>query len=172
MAKILFLGNLGVVEIVLIALIVLLLFGGRKIPELMKGIGRGIRSFKEGARGDGEEPKQKEISPWEEKYNSEHDARLRLAAEERSAGRFVRRTRRCVPAGCTGTVWYLSVSRSTAPPTDGFRQETTCSLPAVPPPTPAIRSSTANELAAGTPHRKFRRFEKIVYLCVKHQMIR
>lgn len=60
MAKILFLGNLGVVEIVLIALIVLLLFGGRKIPELMKGIGRGIRSFKEGARGDDEEPKQKE----------------------------------------------------------------------------------------------------------------
>ena len=60
MAKILFLGNLGVVEIVLIALIVLLLFGGRKIPELMKGIGRGIRSFKEGARGDGEEPTQKE----------------------------------------------------------------------------------------------------------------
>ena len=59
MAKILFLGNLGVVEIVLIALIVLLLFGGRKIPELMKGIGRGIRSFTEGARGDGEEPKQK-----------------------------------------------------------------------------------------------------------------
>ena len=49
-----------IVEIVLIALIVLLLFGGRKIPELMKGIGRGIRSFKEGARGDGEEPKQKE----------------------------------------------------------------------------------------------------------------
>ena len=81
MAKILFLGNLGVVEIVLIALIVLLLFGGRKIPELMKGIGRGIRSFKEGARGDGEEPKQKDANPWEEKYNSEHDARLRLAAE-------------------------------------------------------------------------------------------
>ena len=48
MAKILFLGNLGVVEIVLIALIVLLLFGGRKIPELMKGIGKGVRSFKEG----------------------------------------------------------------------------------------------------------------------------
>ena len=37
MAKILFLGNLGVVEIVLIALIVLLLFGGKKIPVLMKG---------------------------------------------------------------------------------------------------------------------------------------
>ena len=48
MAKILFLGNLGVVEIVLIALIVLLLFGGKKIPELMKGLGKGVRSFKEG----------------------------------------------------------------------------------------------------------------------------
>ena len=48
MAKILFLGNLGVVEIVLIALIVLLLFGGRKIPELMKGVGKGVKSFKQG----------------------------------------------------------------------------------------------------------------------------
>ena len=60
MNNLLFLGNLGAGEIIVIALIVLLLFGGRKIPELMKGIGRGIRSFKEGARGDGEEPKQKE----------------------------------------------------------------------------------------------------------------
>lgn len=56
MAKFLFLGNLGVVEIVLIVLIVLLLFGGRKIPELMKGIGKGIHSFKEGVKGDDEEP--------------------------------------------------------------------------------------------------------------------
>ena len=47
-------------EWIIIALVILLLFGGKKIPELMKGIGRGIRSFKEGARGDGEEPKQKE----------------------------------------------------------------------------------------------------------------
>ena len=40
--------NLGTGEILIIALIVLLLFGGRKIPELMRGIGKGIRSFKEG----------------------------------------------------------------------------------------------------------------------------
>ena len=60
MNHLLFIGNLGAGEIIVIALIVLLLFGGRKIPELMQGIGRGIRSFKEGARGDGEEPKQKE----------------------------------------------------------------------------------------------------------------
>ena len=44
----LFFGNLGAGEIIVIALIVLLLFGGKKIPELMKGIGKGVRSFKEG----------------------------------------------------------------------------------------------------------------------------
>ena len=43
-----FIGGLGITEIVIIALIVLLLFGGKKIPELMKGIGKGVRSFKEG----------------------------------------------------------------------------------------------------------------------------
>lgn len=44
----LFLGSLGAGEIVLIALVILLLFGGKKIPELMRGIGKGVRSFKEG----------------------------------------------------------------------------------------------------------------------------
>lgn len=48
MNTLLFLNNLGAPEILLIALIVLLLFGGRKIPELMRGIGKGVRSFKEG----------------------------------------------------------------------------------------------------------------------------
>lgn len=48
MNKLLFLGNLGACEIFVIALVVLLLFGGKKIPELMKGLGKGIRSFKEG----------------------------------------------------------------------------------------------------------------------------
>ena len=46
--KLLVIGGLGITEIVIIALIVLLLFGGKKIPELMKGIGKGVRSFKEG----------------------------------------------------------------------------------------------------------------------------
>lgn len=46
--KLLFIGGLGITEIVIIALIVLLLFGGKKIPELMKGLGKGVRSFKEG----------------------------------------------------------------------------------------------------------------------------
>ncbi|MEI3155630.1 MAG: twin-arginine translocase TatA/TatE family subunit [Odoribacter sp.] len=44
----LFIGGIGMQEVLLIALIVLLFFGGKKIPELMKGIGKGVRSFKEG----------------------------------------------------------------------------------------------------------------------------
>ena len=41
-------GGIGMQEVLLIALVVLLFFGGKKIPELMKGIGKGVRSFKEG----------------------------------------------------------------------------------------------------------------------------
>ncbi len=48
MNHLLFLGNLGAGEIVIIALVVLLLFGGKKIPELMKGLGKGVKSFKDG----------------------------------------------------------------------------------------------------------------------------
>ena len=44
----LLLFGLGMQEILIIAFIVLLLFGGRKIPELMKGLGKGVKSFKEG----------------------------------------------------------------------------------------------------------------------------
>ena len=41
-------GNLGTTELIIILFIVLLLFGAKKIPELMKGMGKGVRSFKEG----------------------------------------------------------------------------------------------------------------------------
>lgn len=51
----LFIGGLGMQELLLIGLIVLLFFGGRKIPELMKGLGKGVRSFKEGMNGVEEE---------------------------------------------------------------------------------------------------------------------
>ena len=43
--------GIGFQEIVIIALVVLLLFGGKKIPELMKGLGKGVRSFKDGMNG-------------------------------------------------------------------------------------------------------------------------
>ena len=46
----LFLGGIGWGEIIVIALIVLLFFGGKKIPEMMKGLGRGVRSFKDGMK--------------------------------------------------------------------------------------------------------------------------
>ena len=46
----LLLFGLGLQEIVVIALIVLLLFGGKKIPELMKGLGKGVKSFKDGMK--------------------------------------------------------------------------------------------------------------------------
>ena len=42
------LGVVGPWQIVIIALVILLLFGGKKIPELMKGLGKGVKSFKEG----------------------------------------------------------------------------------------------------------------------------
>lgn len=48
MNLLLFIGGLGMSEVVLIALVVLLFFGGKKIPELMKGLGKGVRSFKAG----------------------------------------------------------------------------------------------------------------------------
>ncbi|MBO4565725.1 MAG: twin-arginine translocase TatA/TatE family subunit [Bacteroidales bacterium] len=44
------LGVIGIWQIAIIALIVLLLFGGKKIPELMKGLGKGVKSFKEGMK--------------------------------------------------------------------------------------------------------------------------
>jgi len=49
-------------EVLIIALVILLLFGGKKIPELMKGLGKGVRSFKDGMKDEtevsGEEPKR------------------------------------------------------------------------------------------------------------------
>ena len=43
--------GIGTQEIIFIVLIVLLFFSGKKIPELMKGLGKGVRSFKEGVKG-------------------------------------------------------------------------------------------------------------------------
>lgn len=58
MNGLIFLGVVGPWQIILILAIVLLLFGGKKIPELMKGLGKGIRNFKEGMSGTDEEPDQ------------------------------------------------------------------------------------------------------------------
>ena len=55
MNSLLFLQNLGTGEIIIIAFVILLLFGGKKIPDLMKGLGKGVKSFKDGVKGIEEE---------------------------------------------------------------------------------------------------------------------
>ena len=56
----------GMWEIVLIVLVILLLFGGKKIPELMKGLGKGVKSFKQGMN-----EVEKEIKDIDEDYNKD-----------------------------------------------------------------------------------------------------
>ena len=51
--------TLGIWEILIIALVILLLVGGRKIPELMKGLGKGVSSFKKGMK-EGDQPDDQE----------------------------------------------------------------------------------------------------------------
>ena len=55
MLTLLFLGSVGLTEILVLLLFVLLLFGAKKIPELMKSFGKGVKSFKEGVNGIEEE---------------------------------------------------------------------------------------------------------------------
>ena len=50
--------NLGMTEIMIIAIVVLVLFGGKKLPELMHGVGKGIRDFKKGMNGIEDEIKK------------------------------------------------------------------------------------------------------------------
>lgn len=57
MNSLLLLGALGPTEIILIVAVLLLIFGGKKIPELMRGIGQGIKEFKKASSGVEEEPK-------------------------------------------------------------------------------------------------------------------
>ena len=68
MHQLLFLGSLGGQEIIIIALVILLLFGGKKIPELMRGLGKGVSQFKKGMNeieqeinAEPEKEKEKEI---------------------------------------------------------------------------------------------------------------
>jgi len=50
-------GIIGAPEIIVVLIIVLLLFGGRKIPELMRGIGKGVKEYKDAAKGEDEKKK-------------------------------------------------------------------------------------------------------------------
>ena len=53
--------HIGFTEIIIIALIILLLFGGKKIPELMRGLGKGVKSFRDGVNGIEDEGKNEKV---------------------------------------------------------------------------------------------------------------
>ena len=65
-AAVLPLGVIGPWQWVIIALVILLLFGGKKIPELMRGLGKGVKSFKQGMN-----EVEKEIKDIDEDYNKD-----------------------------------------------------------------------------------------------------
>ena len=56
-----FLGFIGAPQIILIVIVVLLLFGGRKIPELMRGLGSGIKEFKDASKDDDADKEDKKL---------------------------------------------------------------------------------------------------------------
>lgn len=63
---------IGATEIILICAVILLIFGGKKLPELMKGMGKGVKSFKEGMN-----------EPTEEEMNSRVEEEIRRRADEK-----------------------------------------------------------------------------------------
>lgn len=54
-----FLFGLGAQEVIIILIIVLLLFGGKKIPELMRGLGKGVKEFKDASKGNDDSTSEK-----------------------------------------------------------------------------------------------------------------
>ena len=90
--SILLLFNLGTGEIIVIVLVILLLFGGKKIPELMKGVGKGVKSFKQGLnevedeikKASDDDTKGKSASNPADKYTPFPPATLNTTACRRS----------------------------------------------------------------------------------------
>lgn len=70
---------IGATEIILICAVILLIFGGKKLPELMKGMGKGVKSFKEGISEPTEEEMNRRV---EEEVRRRADAELSKQTEE------------------------------------------------------------------------------------------
>jgi sec-independent protein translocase protein TatA len=64
-------GSIGVTELVLVFVILLLIFGGRKIPELARGLGSGIRNFKDSLQGEESQDKKDEKDQKDQKDKEE-----------------------------------------------------------------------------------------------------
>lgn len=65
MTNLLFIGGIGFQEILVVMIIVLLFYGGKKIPELMRGFGQGVKAFKEGMNETSENVKVEDEKPEE-----------------------------------------------------------------------------------------------------------
>ena len=74
----------GPMELIIVLVIILLLFGAKRVPELAKGLGTGLREFKRGSRGDGGEIEDKKE---EEKKDEEKDEEKLTATEDQPAPR-------------------------------------------------------------------------------------
>jgi sec-independent protein translocase protein TatA len=72
------LNTVGPTELIIVLAIVLLLFGAKRIPELARGLGTGIREFKRGARDEGEEKKDEELTAGA--VSDKHSARIHKEA--------------------------------------------------------------------------------------------
>lgn len=70
---------IGATEIILISAVVLLMFGGKKLPELMKGVGKGVKSFKEGMIEPSDEEMQRRV---EEEVQRRADAEMNRESEQ------------------------------------------------------------------------------------------
>ncbi len=66
------LGIIGAPEIIIVAIIILVLFGGRKIPELMRGLGKGVKEFKDASK-DTRDTMNKEKNDLENSINNDED---------------------------------------------------------------------------------------------------
>ena len=70
---------IGATEIILISAVILLIFGGKKLPELMKGMGKGVKSFKEGMNEPSEEEMNRRV---EEEIQRRADDRMKEAEQQ------------------------------------------------------------------------------------------
>ena len=73
---------IGTTELLLVAGLALLLFGGKKLPEMMKGMGQGVKSFKEGLNSPSEEPQKEEEEKPTDEAQPEQPAQAQDSAQQ------------------------------------------------------------------------------------------
>ncbi len=81
---------IGATEIILICAVILLIFGGKKLPELMKGMGKGVKSFKEGMIEPSEEELQKRV---DEEVRRRADEQMQSQSQQEQSGQKKDKTR-------------------------------------------------------------------------------